>query len=154
MVIYLVFWDIIDINITWVSGIQDNNLGFVGEMIITVSLVNIHPSLLEKFFLVMTFKIYFPTNFQIYNIVLLTLVTMLYITSPGLTYFITEFVPFEPFHSFHLSLPPTVTSGSHQSGLCIFIFWDHRVSVWLISFSIMPSRSIHVVRCPSLFMSE
>ena len=33
-----------------------------------------------------TFKIYFLSNFQIYNI---AIVTMLYITAPGLTYFIT-----------------------------------------------------------------
>ena len=36
-----------------------------------------------------TFKIYSRSNFQIYNTVLIIIVTMLYITSPGPIYFIT-----------------------------------------------------------------
>ena len=43
------------------------------------------------FFMVMrTFKIYCPSSFQISNtLLLLTIVTMLYMTSPGPMYFIT-----------------------------------------------------------------
>ena len=36
-----------------------------------------------------TFKIYSLCKFKIYNSVLLTIVTMLYSTTPGLIYFIT-----------------------------------------------------------------
>ena len=53
-------------------------------MITAVSLVNIHHHI-QFFFLVMrTFKIYSFSNFQIYGVVLLTVVTMLYIISPNL----------------------------------------------------------------------
>ena len=45
------------------------------------------------------FKIYSFSNFQIRNTVLLTLVAMLYSTSPWLTHFITE--AFDPLHPFH-----------------------------------------------------
>ena len=60
-------------------------------MITTVNLVNIHHhTYVNFFFLVMRgLKIYSLSNFQIYNIVLLTRVTLLYVTSPGLIYFIT-----------------------------------------------------------------
>ena len=47
----------------------------------TVSLVNIHHHTLLHLFLVLkAFKIYSPSNFQIYNILLLTVVTMLDMT--------------------------------------------------------------------------
>lgn len=51
-----------------------------------------------------------PQNFQIYNNVLLTVVTMLYIISPELTLYL-EFLPFEHIHPFHL--PPS-TPVPHQ----------------------------------------
>ena len=59
-------------------------------MITTVNLVSVHHlTELQFFFLVMrTFKIYCLRDFPIHNTVLLTIVTMLYITSPGLTYLI------------------------------------------------------------------
>ena len=45
---------------------------------------------LQIFFLVMkTLKIYSFSNFHVYDTVSLTIVTMLFITSPGLIYFIT-----------------------------------------------------------------
>ena len=64
-------------------------------------------------------------------------------------------ITFNPFHPFC----PAPTSGSHWSALYIlsvwaFLFfshftyeWDHTIFVflWLFSFSIMPSRSTHVV---------
>lgn len=54
-------------------------------MITTVSLVNIH--YLTYNFFSCDVKIYSLGNFQIYDTVLLTLVTILYITSPELIYF-------------------------------------------------------------------
>ena len=61
-------------------------------MITTVNLVNVSiTSHSYKVFLVRrTLKIYSLSNFQIYNAVLLTIVTMLYIISPELTYIIIE----------------------------------------------------------------
>ena len=51
-----------------------------------VSLVNIHHHTYLQFFSCdENFKIYCLSNSQIHNIVLLTIVTMLYITHPGLT---------------------------------------------------------------------
>ena len=48
------------------------------------------PYVVTNFFpVIRTFKIYSPRNFQIYNTVLLTIVTMLCITFPWLIYFIT-----------------------------------------------------------------
>ena len=102
-----------------------------------------------------TFKIYFLRNFQIYNTILLTVVTMPYITSPrliclitGSLYLLTTFT--------HFSHSPTPTSGNHQSIPCIYessffkilliseVIWYLSFSVWLISLSIMPSGSIRV----------
>ena len=63
------------------------------EIITTISLVNIHHYTKLQiffFFVVRTFKIYSPSSFQIYSIVLLTIVTVLYITSPGHTCFMTR----------------------------------------------------------------
>ena len=58
-------------------------------MITTISVANI--CYLAIFFLVMsTSKIYSLGNFQMYNTVLLTIVTMLYITSPELNHVIAE----------------------------------------------------------------
>ena len=58
---------------------------------ITTILVNVgHPTQLQFFFLVIrTFKVHSLSNFQIYNTVLLTIITMLHIIAPGLTYFTT-----------------------------------------------------------------
>ena len=58
----------------------------------------------EIFIVVRTFKIYSLSNFQIYNIVLLTRVTPLYTTIPGLIYN-WEFVPLAIFtHLIHSTL--------------------------------------------------
>ena len=50
-------------------------------MIIVIRLVNIHhyTELQFLFLLMRTFKIYSPSNFQIYNTVSLTIVTVLYV---------------------------------------------------------------------------
>lgn len=46
------------------------------------------------FFLAMTFEVYSLSTFQLYNPVLLTAITMLYIRSPKLTHLTTKFEPF------------------------------------------------------------
>ena len=125
---------------------------------ITLSLVNIHHHMqLTVFFLVMrTCKIYCLSILRIYNTVLLSIVAMLYITSPWFIYFITGVCTFWP----HCSSCPSF--GSHQSSLCIYeleIFGGPRngfliseiieylsFSVLPISFSTMPSGFVfHVV---------
>ena len=60
-------------------------------MITTIDLVNIiHLTYLHNFFLVIrTFKIYSPSNFQIYSKILLTFVTKLYTIYPERMYLIT-----------------------------------------------------------------
>ena len=85
-------------------------------MITKISLVNIyHHIVIHTFFLVMrTFKICSLSKLQIYNTVLLTIVTMLYIPSPGLIYFITKFVPFDHLHP----IPPTPTPCLWQPPIC------------------------------------
>lgn len=79
-------------------------------MIITISLVNIHHLTVTMFLLMMRiFKIYSLSNSQIYNTVLLTIVTMLYITPLGLICFITgSFYLLTPLIHFfhHLCQPP------------------------------------------------
>ena len=72
------------------------------------------------------------------------------------------------------SLPTPLSSGNHQSALCVcesvsVLFlclfcsldytckWNHMVLVWLISLSIMPTRSIHAVtdgKISFFFMTE
>ena len=106
----------------------------------------------------------FHSNFQIYSVVLLTVVTMPSITSQGLIYFITR----------HLYLwPPSLTSPTFIlwfwqppicSMSCFFFFestykWDHIVLIflWLISFSITLSKFIHIItncRISLFFMAE
>ena len=57
------------------------------------------PHVTEYFSLaVRTFKTYSLSNFWIPNTVLLNIVTMLYIISPGFIYFIWKFVPCDPLH--------------------------------------------------------
>ena len=52
------------------------------EMFTTKVLVNIHHQSYTFFLVMRIFKIYYLGNFQTYNAVLLTIVTMLYVTSP------------------------------------------------------------------------
>ena len=79
-------------------------------MITTISLVNIHHHTVTRFFLMMrTFKIYFVSNFYIYDTVLLTVVTMLCITSPELTLLITGSVYL--LMDISLYLPPPLPSS-------------------------------------------
>ena len=69
-----------------------------------------------------TFKIYSLSNFQIYNIVLLTVFTLLYIPSPGLIYFITGSLYFVTTFT-HFAHRLTSTSSNHESVLCIYEFF-------------------------------
>ena len=55
---------------------------------------------------------YSLSNFQVNNTVLLTMVTMLHITFPGLSYFITG----------SLYFLPNPNPSPHQSVLCIYEF--------------------------------
>ena len=55
------------------------------------------------------------SNFQICNTVLLTTVTVLYITSLWHLFYNWKFVPFDLLHLFH----PPPASGDHQSVLCL-----------------------------------
>ena len=111
------------------------------------------------------FKIYSHSDFQIYNRVLLTIFTKLYITSRDLPDNWT-FVPFGHLHPpsylplhhpppHHLWQPP-MWSLYHWVmfvHVCLFflipcgieIIWYLSLSVWLISLSIMPSssKSVH-----------
>ena len=64
------------------------------------------PHIVIKLFMIITFKIYSLSHFQIYTTLLLTTVTMLYIWSPGLTYFIIGSLrhPFIYWFYIHLGL--------------------------------------------------
>lgn len=96
-------------------------------MITAINVVNILSAYIvtEIFVCVMrTLKIYFLSNFHIYNRVVLTTVTMLYITSPRLIYFITgSLYLWTP--STHFTHFPLSTSGDHPSALCIYelVYW-------------------------------
>ena len=118
------------------------NICIYCKMVNMISLVNVHHHTCYSykiFFLVMrTFKIYYFSNLQICNTVLLTTVNMLYITSPWLLYFITRNL-YLLTPSTHFTHPPPSASGNHRSAFCIYetgIFyisiyftcmWDYRV---------------------------
>ena len=98
------------------------------------------------------------SSFQIYDTVLLTTVMVLYITSPGLTYLmtgslylLTTFTHFGPTSTPCLRQPPIRSLYPWVFCYCFLRFHIYEIiqylslSVWLISLSIMPSRSIHVV---------
>lgn len=110
-------------NIILVSGVQYNDLILV--YIVKLSpqcLVTIHHhSQLQNFFLLLRiFKIYSASNFQKNSIVLLTMVIMLYITSPELSYIITE--------SWHISTPFIHFAHPHfwQPPVCSLQVWFFR----------------------------
>ena len=101
------------------------------------------------------FKMYFLAIFQIYNTVF-TIVTMLYISSP--IHFIIQI------YTFWLPLPapnpPLLATTIYSASLnLLFLNITHineiicyfSFSVWFISLSIMPSRSIHVVETGKIF---
>lgn len=88
-------------------------------MVTIISLANIHHHTVTIFFFMMrNFKIYSLSNIQIYNIVLLTTVTI-YITSPGLPDFISGSL-------YLLPIFPPPTFGNQQfllsRSLVLFLF--------------------------------
>ena len=93
--------------------------------------------------MVITIRIY-SLNFQVCNIVLLTLVTMLYIRSSGIIHFIAGSL------CSLTNISPFPHPGSHHSILyfCEFgfvqIMWYLAFPVWFISLSIMASTPIHL----------
>lgn len=77
------------------------------------------------------FKIYSLSDFQIYNTVLLTTVTMLYIPSPGLSHLRPEACTFWP-PSPNPSSPavPLTTTNLFSVSMNFFLFshkWDHSI---------------------------
>ena len=60
------------------------------KMITTIVFTNISITFhnYHFFFVVRTFKIYALSSFQVYNVILLTVITMLYIRSPEVTHLI------------------------------------------------------------------
>ena len=120
------------------------------------------------------FKIYSLSNLHVYNTVWLTTVTMLYIRSLGCIQFVTGSL--YPLTSISPFCPPTGPNKHHSTlFLCIWIssffcyfllafFFFLEIPhireiiqylsffVWLISLSMMPSRSVHVVTKDRTFL--
>ena len=101
--------------------------------------------------MVRTFKICSISNFQVYNTVLLTVVTMLYIRSPKLTHLITgTLYPLTTFTHFRYYDPclwqlPTYSMSMSYDFLDSIYKWDpNRISL-LDLLSIRPSSLIYVV---------
>ena len=84
-------------------------------MITTISLTSINSHSYNFFLAKSPFKIYSLSNFQIYNTVLLTIATMLYITSLELIYLkARSLYLFDYLHSF----PPAPTLHLRQPPIC------------------------------------
>ena len=125
-----------------VSVVQHNDLVFVYcKMLTTMSLVYIHHhSSYNSFLMMRPFKIYSLSNFQKHTRLLLTIVSILYITSWWLIYFITgSLYLLTPFTHFTTPYPLTTTSmfSAFEFGV-LFCFvldftykWDHMVFVFL-----------------------
>lgn len=125
-----------------------------------------------SFLIMRTFKIYSCSNLHIHSTVLLAIVSMLYTMSPGLIYFVTGSLHLlTPFTHFAHPLPPTSGKRYYSQDLwvqflfiCFFFFKIlsvseiiQYVSLWLISLSGMPSRSICIIangRISFYFMAE
>lgn len=85
-----------------------------------ISLVNIHHHIYEIFFLIMrTLTIYCLSNFHISNTVILTIVTMLYLSRTNLQLKVYTFLPLS---SIFTHFPPS-TSGNCQYVLCVYKLW-------------------------------
>ena len=126
-------------------------------MIATIKLINTSITLQSYLCVgvgvVKTLNIYSPSNFLVYNTVLLTIVMMLYVRSPELIRLRTSFLsltsisPFLPFLPSPWQSHLVSVSGSwlfkilHISEIVEYLSF----SVWLIAFSIMTSRFIHAV---------
>ena len=92
------------------------------KMITTIRLVNtfiLSHNYLLCVCVVITSKIYFLNNFQVYDTVLLIIITMLYIRSPEHTCLVAGSL--YPLTNISPSLPP-LASGNHRSTLYFFEF--------------------------------
>ena len=89
--------------------------------------ISLSPYIVTYFFHVMkSFKIYSFSNFQMYNTVLLSIVTMLYIKTLEHLFYNWEFVPFNTHHPFRLhshSLPLPITNLFSVFVSCFFFFF-------------------------------
>ena len=110
-----------------------------------------------------TFKIYFVVNFQIFSTVLLAVMPCCTLHSCDFLCS-CKFILFGFLHPFSPTpqpLPLVITNLFFVSILWLlfisFHMWDHMILVffWFISFSVMPSWSIHLVtsgKLPLFFM--
>ena len=89
---------------------------------ITVNLINIsYYAKLQFFFVMRSFKIYFLSNLKIFNVILLTIFTMLYITPHDQFILYLDIILLDSLHP--LSIASTLRpSGKHQSFLYKFCF--------------------------------
>ena len=126
-------------------------------MIITICLVNIRHHNYTCFIFVMRISRFSLNNFQIRNPLLLTIVTMLYITYVWLIYLITGTLYLLTSFMNFIHLHPA--SGNHQSALCIYEFFifsniPHIVVVVVQPLSLSNSLQPHELQqvrfpCPS-----
>ena len=122
-------------------------------MITTIVLANTSiPSHSYHFFCVVrTLKIYSLSNFQVYDAVLLTIITMVYIRSPEIVHLITGSL--YPLTNLSPPPPPLVTTILLSVSLSLaFLDSTYVISyniclvfLWLILLSIIPWSSIQVV---------
>ena len=109
--------------------------------------------------MVRALKLYSLRNFQVYNILLLTIVIMLFITSPGLIHLIARSL--YPL-TFFIHLPPA-PPGKHQFAFCFYelppfydFMYEKDCSLFVfsdcfISLSTMFSSSIHILTNSRIF---
>ena len=125
-------------------------------MIITTSLVTCAIQSCNFFLLWWELSRSTLSNFQICNIVLLTIVILPYITSPQHLFYILEFLPFDPIHLFHFHLSSLPLTGTNLFNLWAWLKKkkntphgvEYLYGIYLCltySLSIMPSRSICMV---------
>ena len=98
---------------------------------------------------VRTLNIYFLSRFQVYNTLLLTILTMLYIRSPELSHLLTESL----YPLTNISpVPQPSTLGNHHSTLCFFSlssdFFRFHIKVRSCSICLSVSGLFHLAKCP------
>lgn len=88
-------------------------------------------------------KIYFPSNFQVYNTVPLTIVDMLYIPSPGFIHFMTRSLhPLTDISLFPLAL------GNHLGNLLsIFFFFKQNREILFFILQFQVNYKFNCLRC-------
>ena len=124
---------------------------------ITIMFIYIHHLIELQFF--SCGKNFSPSNFQIYNRALLTIVTMQYITFPELIYFISGSLHLLTIF-IHFPQAPNLTSGNHYVVFYFYEFSFFRFHIKVRSYSIclslplsiMSSRLICVVTNGRLFI--